>query len=144
MRPVPEFPTDQLTVIAWPDEVIDRVGHDARSRYVETYWLGVLGPSATWLLRRIADELEANPSGYVMNVAETAQCIGVGAITRNSPFMRAMGRLCQFDLAHLQSSNVLAVRRRVPTLARRHVSRLTVALQTEHTRWQREQLEHVS
>ena len=141
MRAVPEFPTDQLTVIAWPDDVIDRIGHDARSRYVETYWLGVLGPSATWLLRRIADELEASPSGYVMNIAETANCIGVGGVTKNSPFIRTLGRLCQFDMAQMQSPEILAVRRRVPTLARRHLVRLSISLQDEHARWLKDQLQ---
>ena len=28
----------------WPDPVIDEVGHDPRSAYVETFWLAVLGP----------------------------------------------------------------------------------------------------
>ncbi len=39
------FPIDRLTVEAWPDPVIDQLGHDPRSAYVERFWLGVLGPS---------------------------------------------------------------------------------------------------
>lgn len=34
-----------LHVVAWVDPVIDELGHDPRSHYVEHYWLGVLGPS---------------------------------------------------------------------------------------------------
>ena len=33
-----------LTIRPWPDDVIDSLGHDPRSHYVETYWLGILGP----------------------------------------------------------------------------------------------------
>ena len=38
-----------LAIRPWPDPVIDAVGHDPRSSYVEHFWLGVLGPSTTWL-----------------------------------------------------------------------------------------------
>jgi hypothetical protein len=34
-----------LRVEPWPDPVIDEVGHDPRSSYVETFWLPVLGPT---------------------------------------------------------------------------------------------------
>jgi hypothetical protein len=33
--------------------VVDTLGFDPRSSYVED-WLGILGPSTTWLLRRLA------------------------------------------------------------------------------------------
>ena len=46
-------PTDHLTIRPWPDVLIDAHGHDPRSEHVETYWLGILGPSTTWLLRRL-------------------------------------------------------------------------------------------
>jgi hypothetical protein len=31
----------------WPDEVLDHLGFDPRSSYVEDFWLGVLGPPST-------------------------------------------------------------------------------------------------
>ena len=42
---VPSTPTEHLTIRPWPDVLIDAHGHDPRSEYVETYWLGILGPS---------------------------------------------------------------------------------------------------
>ncbi len=144
MKAAPSFPVEHLTVIAWPDETIDLVGHDARARYVETYWLGILGPSATWLLRRMADELEASPSGFIMNMPEMAQSLGVGGIGKNSPFIRALGRLVQFEMAQLQAGNILAVRRRVPSLSRRHVLRLTDDLRQKHDFWEKQQLTRAS
>src|SRR5205807_3668116 len=35
-----------LLIRPWADEVIDALGFDPRSNYVEKYWLGVLGPSS--------------------------------------------------------------------------------------------------
>jgi hypothetical protein len=33
-----------LQILPWADPVIDQVGYDPRSRYVERFWLGILGP----------------------------------------------------------------------------------------------------
>ena len=45
--PVPSPAAETLTIRPWPDPVIDSLGHDPRSHYVETYWLGILGPSTS-------------------------------------------------------------------------------------------------
>jgi hypothetical protein len=138
----PTFPTDSLTIVPWPDAVIDRLGHDPRSAYVETYWLGILGPSTTWLLRRLAAGLDAAPGGFELDLAETARCLGLGDKGgRGSPFVRALGRSVQFGLAQLHSSTELAVRRRLPPLNRRQIVRLPASLQAAHERWQQAQLE---
>lgn len=39
------FEAETVTVRPWADEVLDRVGFDPRSAYVERFWLGVIGPS---------------------------------------------------------------------------------------------------
>src|SRR4051812_49804380 len=78
MRAVPTLSTDALTVRPWPDDVIDAVGHDPRSHYVERFWLGILGPSTTWLLRRVAAGLEASPAGFDLSLTETARSLGLG------------------------------------------------------------------
>ena len=36
---------DCLHISVWVDPLVDRLGHDPRSTYVEQYWLGILGPS---------------------------------------------------------------------------------------------------
>ncbi|MDP9070516.1 MAG: hypothetical protein M3N68_04390 [Actinomycetota bacterium] len=131
--PPPAPTTDTLTIRPWPDEVIDALGHDPRSRYVEIFWLGILGPSTTWLLRRLVAGLEASPAGFDLPLADTARCLGLGDKGgRHSPFMRSLARLVQFDLAQAQGDPVLAVRRKVPPLNRRQVLRLPASLQAEH------------
>lgn len=139
---MPDFPTDTLTIRPWPDVVIDRLGHDPRSSYVETYWLGILGPSTTWLLRRMAAGLDLEPQGFELDLPETARCLGLGDKGgRSSPFVRALSRSVQFGLAQLQGPAELAVRRRVPPLNRRQIVRLPPSLQAAHERWQQQQLE---
>ena len=135
--PAPDGPTgppaDALTIRPWPDPVIDTLGHDPRSQYVETYWLGILGPSTTWLHRRLVAGLEAHPAGFDLPLAETARCLGLGDKGgRHSPFMRSLTRLVQFDLAQPHGDRQLAVRRKVPPLNRRQVQRLPAVLQAQH------------
>jgi hypothetical protein len=130
-----------LEIQPWPDPVIDTVGHDPRSSYVETYWLGILGPSTTWLLRRLARGLEIQPAGFTLSLDDTARALGLaGAKSKNSAFTRALGRCVQFDLAQERGSDVLAVRRKVPPLNRRQIVRLPDDLQKSHAEWQQAQL----
>ena len=89
----------------------------------------------------MAAGLETNPAGFTMSLADTAKALGLGTKGgRHSPFMRALGRVCQFDLGQLQDESTLAVRRKLPPLNRRQVGRLPDVLRDAHERWQQEQL----
>jgi len=130
-----------LEIHPWPDAVIDAIGHDPRSSYVETYWLGILGPSTTWLLRRLARGLEREPSGFTLQLDDTARALGLAtASSKHSAFARALSRCVQFGLAQQRGEDVLAVRRKVPPLNRRQVERLPDDLQQSHKEWQQAQL----
>jgi hypothetical protein len=136
------FESDTLAVRPWPDDVIDNLGFDPRSPYVERFWLGVLGPSTTWLLRRLAAGFDQQPDGFDMPLAETANAIGLGDRGgRNSPFLRTVNRMIQFELAQVSGPAELAVRRKLPPLSRRQTARLAPALQAAHERWQADQLQ---
>ena len=131
-----QFPTDELTITAWADPVIDELGHDPRSAYVEQFWLGILGPSTVWLLRRLAAGLEREPEGFVLDLPATARALGVGMRGgRHSPFIRSIERVCRFGAARWQSPTELAVRRRLAPLTRAQLERLPAALQAEHRHW---------
>jgi hypothetical protein len=136
------FTSDTLSVRPWADEVIDRLGFDPRSPYVERFWLGILGPSTTWLLRRIAAGFDTSPEGFQLPLAETARCLGLGDRGgRHSPFLRSVNRTVQFGLATTSGAGELLVRRRVPPLARRQIDRLSPELKEAHDRWQEAQLQ---
>jgi hypothetical protein len=133
---------DTLDIRPWPDDVIDGLGFDPRSSYVETYWLSVLGPSTTWLLRRLVAGFDLQPDGYRISLPETARSLGLSERGgRSSPFVRAVSRTVRFELAQVEGPEVLAVRRKVPPLTQRQVERLPPSLQLTHTRWQEGQLQ---
>jgi hypothetical protein len=134
--PATPFPVDTLTVRPWADDVIDEIGFDPRSPYVERYWLSVLGPTATWLVRRLADGLEVEPAGFELDVDHTARSLGLGGKGgKHSPFMRSVERICQYGAAQQIAPEALRVRRRLPPLTRHQVERLPEPLRADHARW---------
>jgi hypothetical protein len=127
--------TAAIRVMPWPDPVLDAVGHDPRSWYVETFWLPTLGPTALLLLRHLADRFEANPRGIQLQVADTAAALGLGPREgQSSPLVRSLTRLQQFELACSDGDATIAVRTTLPPVHRRHVRRLPTALQARHAR----------
>lgn len=145
-RPGPPFAlvaeADRATLVItpWVDDVADPFGVHPCSRYVELYWLGILGPSTTFLLRRLAYGLDIHPDGFTLDLAETARALGLGDRPgANAPFRRSLRRLRAFGLARECGPGGLAVRTRIPPLPLRHLARLPGALQQSHARWQAEQ-----
>ena len=125
-----------VRIVAWPEPVIDRLGYDPRSLYVETFWLGILGPTSTWLMRRLVAGLEDQPSGFDLDATDTALALGLGdRAGRNSPFRRALARCVKFEVARHEGLAMLAVRRRLPPLPQRYLQRLPVTLQDRHRHW---------
>ena len=129
--------SETIRIRPWPDPVVDTLGHDARAPYTERFWLPTLGPTALLLLRHIAYGFDRAPGGFVLDLAETSRCLGLGdRVGRNSPISRSLERIVQFDLAtHDEGEAALAVRRHVPPINRRHVRRLPPSLQQEHDTW---------
>ena len=63
--------------------------HDVRHRYVEQFWLPVLGPSSVLALRRFADLLDAQPAEIEVELVELGACLGIGTGTgRNTQINR--------------------------------------------------------
>ena len=126
-----------ITIVPWVDPVVDDTGVDPRSRYVEMFWLGVLGPTATWLLRRLVAGLDQDPDGYDLDLHTTARAMGLSYnAARSSPFSKALQRCVMFGLAH-PVDHGLAVRRRIPQVTLRHLQRMPEPLQAAHHEWQR-------
>lgn len=134
-------PTATVRIRPWPDEVVELIGHDPRSLYVERFWLGILGPSTTWALRRLAAGLEEEPDGFDLNIHDAAASMGLAIRAgRTSPFIRSLGRLCQFDLARACPDISLAIRRKVPPLNLRQLQRLPRPLAALHVSYQKAEL----
>ena len=129
----------ELWVEPWNDLCPDaNRGHHPRSPYVELFWLGVLGPSSTWLIRRLALRLEEAPSGVLVNTAEIAGEIGLGGRQAlQTAFERAFERCCRFGLMQRGRHNSLFVRVRLPDLTARMAERLPPQLRVAHDVWRR-------
>lgn len=134
--------SETIRIRPWPDPVVDTLSHDPRAPYPERYWLPNLGPTALLLLRHIAARFDRAPEGFMLPLAETSRCLGLGERDgRNSPVARSLSRLVQFDLASFDANGTtLAVRRSVPPINRRHIRRLPPSLQEEHEAWTRAHL----
>jgi hypothetical protein len=129
------FTHHRLTIRPWIDPLVDDHGHDPRSRYVEQFWLGVLGPTATWFLRRAAGLLDRYPDGVDIDLAHTAASMGLSfAPGKATPFARALQRCVMFGVAH-QAPGALAVRRRLPPVSARHLRRLPEDVVADHEAW---------
>lgn len=124
-----------LMVAPWHDPVVDAVGHDVRSTYVELFWLNVLGPSAMWALRRLVAGLDRYPLGYELELGEMAHELGLSYSSATSgTFVRALQRCVLFGVSQ-PITDGLAVRRRLPPVAARHLARMPEGLQQQHRAW---------
>jgi len=108
-------------------------GHELRSAYVEMFWLPVLGPSSILLLRMLASGLEHTPSGFTLDIVDTARSLGLGHRSgRNGPMMRTLDRCCSFGATRIDNGHQLLVRPTLPTLSPRQLARLPGSLQARH------------
>jgi len=124
--------TTIITVRALVDPVVDELGFGPTSRYVETGWLGILGPTATWAYRRIGSLAEVHPEGAEVDLADLALSLGLGeGMGKNSLMARALARLVNFEVARWEGE-VLVVRRRLPPLPERRVARLSASAARAH------------
>ena len=124
-----------IVIVPWYDDVVDPIGYDPRSFYVETFWLNVLGPTATWLMRRMVTGLDEYPGGYELDLEQTASALGLTfTLGASNPFARSLNRCVLFGAAQPIAGG-LAVRRRLPPVANRHLSRMPPYLQTAHEAW---------
>lgn len=124
-----------LVIVPWHDEVVDPIGYDPRSTYVETFWLNVLGPTTTWIVRRMVTGLDEFPGGYELDLDQTAAALGlVFTPGASNPFARSINRSILFGAAQPVAGG-LAVRRRLPPVSARHLQRMPPYLRAAHRAW---------
>lgn len=128
-----------LRVVPFHDNVVEANGYPIEHPYVEMFWLPILGPTATWLARRLASGLVGEPSGYSCDMADLARALGVSYTQgRHNPFARALQRCAMFGVAQqlaIEPVRTVAVRTSLPRLPHRHLDRLPDALRLAHEDW---------
>src|SRR5258705_2700369 len=91
---MPPLLGESIYVRPWPDEVVDRVGYDPRTPYVERFWLGVLGPSTVWFLRRGGAPLGTPPPRLEAPPAATTRPPRPRAPAPPPSLLRGLRRRC--------------------------------------------------
>ena len=129
------FFSDGLAPVVWVVPLLDPCPSpplfEVRSEYVETVWLSVLGPSATWALRRLGTLVSAFPTGTWIDTAELGECLGLGG--GQALLRRTLRRLVMFSMAAVDGHTLL-VRPRVGAVSPRMLERLPLILVSEHRR----------
>lgn len=132
---LPPFTHGMLPVIAWHDPITEDVGEPIDSPYVERFWLPVLGPTSTLLLRHVDRRLAEAPDGVVLDIAELSRALGVSPIVdTNGHVPKALNRCVHFGLAQ-PVGDVLAVRRWAPPLSHRSIQSLSPTTRAAYRRW---------
>lgn len=113
----------RLAVRAWEDPVRNAVSLALQGPYMEFCWLGVIGPTAAWTLRRLALPLLAGPEALEVDLPSLAQDLGLGH--SSAKLRSALDRLVRFDLARWAAPAELEVATVLPPIHPRHLSRLS-------------------
>ncbi len=130
--------TAQCTVriLPWADPVVDTLGHDPRSHYVETFWLPTLGPTCVLMLRHLADRFDREPDGFCLETATASGLLGLGTReSPNAPLRRSLLRLINFGFASSPDTDTFIVRRNLPPVQSRQLKRLPEPLRHTYDQW---------
>lgn len=121
----------RMAVSPWRDQGVELNGHRPGSAYIEHVYLGLLGPSATWLWMRSARVATRHP-GTSIDMVDLAQSLGLGEkLGPNSAISRTIARLAWFDVVHREGDR-LAVRLALPDIPAHRQTRLSVSARLAH------------
>ncbi len=114
-----------LELRALADPLVEQLGYEPRSYYVEVCWLPILGPTASWLYRRLGTWAQAEPDGSKVDLVDLSVSLGLGeSLGHRSKLARGLKRLVQFDIARWQG-DALAVRTALAPLPEQRAMRLS-------------------
>jgi hypothetical protein len=113
-----------IHAVPHPNPKVRRVGFTLDDPYVEQVWVGVIGPSAVLVLRRLP-VLWRVREPVVVDLGELGQSLGLGlSVARSGRTWRTIERLVGFGMAHWLPGDELGVRTEVPPLNPRQLARL--------------------
>ncbi len=118
---------------SWRDVNIESLGYDARSSYVEKFWLPFLGPSTVFTARRLTEMLENEQYGFSIDLQDLSLMLGLGPnINKQSSIQKTLNRLLIFELARIMPSKAVSIRLKLPPLPHRYINRLPQVMQDLH------------
>ena len=127
-------PLPPLVIVRpWPDPIVEAIGFGPQSSYIECCWLPVMGPTATWLYRRLGSLVFQSTDDTLVDLIDTAQSLGLGrGLSHQSMIGRALGRLDHFNAVRWTECGQLAVRRALPPLTPRQLAQASDFACTMH------------
>lgn len=129
--PWPEVPA-KLRLHPLLDEVVETHGFTPMSSYVEFCWLPVLGPTSTWLYRRVGPLVIAGIKE--VDTLELAATLGLSTgLSRHAALARAIQRLHRFGVVRYDGEGVV-VRRALGPLSMARLSELPQSVRNAHHR----------
>ncbi|MHB8188826.1 MAG: hypothetical protein ACYDHP_00045 [Ferrimicrobium sp.] len=122
-----------FTIEPWNDPLALESGYPVQSRYVELFWLPLLGPSSLILLRRLDQLLSAGSDSVTISTQELARSLGLGASScHRSLLTKTIARCSDFHVLRNPDPETLSVRRRLHPLSDRQLTRLPAGLRELH------------
>lgn len=122
----------RVSVRPWIDPVVEAHGFGPSSPYVEHCWLPVLGPTATWLYRRLGSLVVEKVDGGQVDLVDLAQALGLGrGLGRHSPLVHSLDRLRRFGVIQVGGETLL-VRRALALLPVTQARRLPPSARQWH------------
>lgn len=125
--------TTPATLVVAPlvDPVVESRGFRPTSRYVEVCWLPLLGPTSTWLYRRLAQAVE-DADEATFDATDLAASLGLGrGLGRQAPLSRSLRRLVGAGAARCSGRRLL-IRRALAPLTATQASQLTPSARRFH------------
>src|SRR5919106_3190084 len=123
-------PPETLTIHTVPhrNAQVRQVGFPLDHAYLEQVWAGVIGPSATLLLRRVPVLWDQRGQPATVDLEELGGSLGLGPkITQ-----RSVERLVRWGMGRWLPSGDLAVPTRVAPLSERQLLRVTPLTRQAH------------
>jgi hypothetical protein len=136
--PATDLPSTMITLAAWDDPLVEAHGFGPRSAYVETVYLGVLGPSSTFIYRKLGALVELGLTDVEVDLADLALSLGLGTGTgRQSPVVRSLDRLVSFGVARWLADGRYALRKALAPLPEYRLARLAPSVRRFHAQHSR-------
>ena len=127
-HPQPAELPAQLTVIRYPDELVEQHGYGPDHPYPEEVWTSIIGPSTLLLWRRLARAvLHAADTPVTLPTTDLLAAVGLGTgLAKNSVGARTIARMVAFDLARQAGPHrqLLAVRTHLYQVPQHRLDRL--------------------
>ncbi len=104
--------------------------------YIETFWLKILGPTATLLTNYLVLRSMTSKNEYRMALSNLSFQLGTGLRSgKQSPVFKQLRRLCENELLYQISENEFLVPKSIKPLSQHQLRRFEGQLRVEHDDW---------